>query len=252
MPTSFETVTELPGHQASAEQLSMIHTRYRLALEHCEGKDVLEAACGPGRGLGYLARRARSVVGGDLTPELVRLAEAHYRGRLRVLELDAQALPFPDASFDVIILFEALYYLPRVDAFLSEARRVLRPGGKLLLCAPNPEWPEFNPSPLSRRYHSAAELKELLSAAGFEPSVLAGFRAAPGTVTGLVRRAAVSLGLVPRTMKGKALLKRLFYGRLSRLGPELDDSAPVEPLVPAPPGPVAGYKVLYAVAAKRA
>lgn len=251
----FSTITELPGNLASAEQLSMIHTRYRLAAEACADMDVLEAACGPGRALGYLACRVNSIVGGDLTASLVDKANRHYAGRIKIVQMDAQAMPWGDRSFDAVILYEALYYLPSVDAFLQEARRVLRPGGLLLLCAPNCEWAEFNPSPFSRKYHSASELRRLLEDAGFSTEIRAGFRVAHDTWVGKIvaaaRRVAVALGLVPKTMKGKALLKRIFYGRLAELGPEIDTTAPIGELCPVGSGPVENYKVLYAIAKLR-
>lgn len=248
----YSIITELPGNRAHAEQLSMIHTRYKWAGDQSAGKEVLEVACGPGRGLGYLASRAKSVAGGDITPSLVAAAQRHYEGRIPVSVFDAQALPFPDASFDLVLLFEALYYLPDAPRFLAEARRVLRPGGRLLLSAPNPEWADFNPSPFSVRYYDADELRALLDAAGFNAEISAAFPAAAGgagaKAVSALRRAAVSLGIVPKSMGGKAWLKRLFYGRLAELAAEIDTSAPTAPLVPVPPGRMDGYKMLYATA----
>lgn len=252
MSADFTTVTELAGHQAHAEQLSMIHTRYALARERCADKDVLEAACGPGRGLGYLARTARSVTAGDLTPALVEAARRHYGERVTLSVFDAQRLPFPDATFDLVLLFEAFYYLPEPERFLAEARRVLRPRGELILSMPNPEWNGFNRSPYSVRYFSADELRDFLTANGFSAVVKGGFAAAPrgplGLAVAAVRKAAVGLGVVPKTMAGKAWLKRAFYGPLAELGPELDASAPVEALADAPPGPLPGFKMIYALA----
>lgn len=248
MSADFSIITELPGNRAHAEQLSMIHTRYKWAGDLAAGRDLLEVACGPGRGLGYLAKRARSVTGGDITPALVEASNAHYRGEPKAVVLDAQALPFPAASFDLVLLFEALYYLPKPEAFLSEARRVLRPGGRLLISCPNPEWSDFNPSPFSVRYFTAAELRASLAGAGFEPDIRAAFAAG----SSYLRRAAVSLGLVPKSMRGKALLKRIFYGTLAELGPEIDASVPTGELVPVGTGPVPNFKMLYADAAIRA
>lgn len=254
MSADFTTVTELSGHQAHAEQLSMIHTRYALARERCAGKDVLEAACGPGRGLGYLAQKARSVTAGDLTRALVEAARAHYGERVKLSVFDAQKLPFPDGSFDLVLLYEAFYYLPEPGAFLAEARRVLRPGGELILSMPNPEWDGFNRSPYSVDYYSADELRDLLTVNGFSAVIKCGFAAAPRSPLGLavaaVRKAAVGLGVVPKTMKGKAWLKRAFYGPLAELGPELDASAPVETLADAPAGPLPGFKMIYALATR--
>lgn len=254
MSADFTTVTELAGHQAHAEQLSMIHTRYALARERCAGKDVLEAACGPGRGLGCLAQKARSVTAGDLTPALVEAARSHYGDRVKLSVFDAQKLPFADASFDLVLLYEAFYYLSEPETFLAEARRVLRPGGELILSMPNPEWDGFNRSPFSVAYFSADELRNLLTVNGFSTVIKCGFAASArgplGLAVAAVRKAAVGLGVVPKTMKGKAWLKRAFYGPLAELGPELDATAPLEPLVDAPSGAIPGFKMIYALATR--
>lgn len=257
MPPDFTQVTELPGNRASAEQLEMIHTRYAWARSHAAGQEVLEAACGPGRGLGYLLRGgAREVVGLDYERALVEMGNAHHRGRIKIVEGDASALPFAGESFGLVILFEAIYYLPDAGRFVAEAKRVLKTGGRLLICSANKEWSGFNPSPFSVRYYSALELRDLLAGHGLWTELKAGFpaderRGLRGAAVSVVRRAAVGLGLVPKTMKGKALLKRLFYGRLASLGPEIDDSVPVRPLDPVTAFPVTGFKVLYALGVKR-
>ena len=119
---------------------------------------------------------------------------------------------------------------------------------------PNPEWDGFNRSPYSVGYFTADELRNLLSVNGFSVVIKCGFAAAPrgplGLAVAAVRKAAVGLGVVPKTMKGKTWLKRAFYGPLAELGPELDTTAPVEPLVDAAPGPIPGYKMLYALATR--
>ena len=252
----YSLITEIPGNRASAEQLDMIHTRYALAATFAKNRDVLEAAAGPGRGLGFLAYSAKSVTGGDIMDSLVKMAQAHYAGnrKVKVLAFDAQSLPFPDSSFDLVIMFEAVYYLPDAGKFIAEAGRVLRPGGTLLVCSVNREWSDFNPSPFSTRYYTARELEAMLSQAGFKAEIRAGFEATAKTPlqkgVSLVKRLAVKFGLIPKSMKGKAWLKRLFYGKLGELGPEIDDSVPVHPLVRITAFPVTSYKVLYAIGTK--
>lgn len=252
MSVDFSTVTETAGNQASSEQLRMIHTRYRLAYDLCDGRDVLEVACGPGRALGFLSTRAKSVTGGDYTRALVEAANRHYLGRVPVMELDAQELPFSEGSFDMVILFEAIYYLPEAPRFVKEAWRVLRAGGILLLCTVNSEWKDFNPSPFSVRYYEADALRRLLSGAGFEVEMRGGFLTRPSSILGhaasALKRAAVGAGLMPKTMAGKAALKRLFFGPLKPLGFEIDTTVPVEPLIPIGAGRIEDYKVLYAIA----
>ena len=143
--------------------------------------------------------------------------------------------------------------MPEPERFFSEARRVLRPGGVLIVVSVNPEWGGFNPSPFSVRYLSAMELADALRDAGLEPEIQTAFPDNPDTlkrrIVGLARKIAVALHLIPKTMRGKELLKRLFYGRLLPISRELTEGcAPVEPLHDPPPGddPIRSFKVLYA------
>jgi SAM-dependent methyltransferase len=223
----YATVTEQPGQLASRLQLEMMAARYAWAQGHCVYKDVLEVACGSGPGLGALSEVARRVEAGDIDRANLEAAARTYASdsKVRIQLLDAQRLPYPDASFDTILLFEAIYYLPDPGRFFAEARRVLRPGGSLLIATVNREWSGFNASPFHVRYYSAAELRERLVAAEFAVDLQAGFPETLGALsqlTSMVRRIAVSLGLLPRTMAGKAFLKRLFYGTLEPIPARLD------------------------------
>ncbi|OFW11080.1 MAG: hypothetical protein A3H27_05060 [Acidobacteria bacterium RIFCSPLOWO2_02_FULL_59_13] len=253
----YTTVTEVVGDRITREALSMLYTRYETAAAFSGGKAVLEVACGAGQGLGYLAKQAVRVVGGDYTERLLRLADRHYEGRIPLVRLDAHRLPFRNQSFDVIVLYEAIYYLVEPLDFLEECRRVLRGRGVLLISTVNREWGEFNPSPLSVRYPTARELRQLLTPRGFVTELFAAFPvsrdSAWAQIVGLLKRAAVSWGLIPKTMKGKELLKRLFLGRLAPTPPEVfDGMAELHPLVPiTDTSVVSDYKVLYAIGTLR-
>ena len=115
----FSELTEVPGAGATAEQLEMLRTRYRLAADLAAGQDVLEAAGGAGMGLGLLARTARRVVGGDFTMSLLRRAAAHHGSRIPLIRFDAQRLPFRNEAHDVVVLYEAIYYLPDAVRFVA-------------------------------------------------------------------------------------------------------------------------------------
>lgn len=252
-PDDYSTVTEVPGNLITLEALEMLRARYGQAARLGEGKDVLEVACGAGMGLGWLQARARRVVGGDFTDALLRQAQRQYGSRVPLLRLDAHALPFLSRSFDLVILYEAAYYLRRPDLFVAESRRVLREGGLLLVCTVNREWPAFNPSPHSWRYLSAAELRDLLEAQGYEVDLFGAFPVrAPSRrarVVALIKPVAVALGVVPRTMKGKQWLKRVFLGRLVAV-PAALSAGTATPGVLVPligRAPVTSYKVLYAI-----
>ena len=254
----YATVTELPGHGATLEQLSMIHTRYRFAAELARDRDVLELACGPGIALGYLQTVARRVVGGDVDGQLVEAASRHYGSRVEVHQIDAQIIPYDDRSFDVILLLEAIYYLPDARKFISEAQRVLRPDGAIMICSANRERPDFNPSPYTHQYFSAAELQRLLLDSGFRVEL---YGAYPLATAGLklrvlktVRQVAVKLHLVPKTMAWKIWLKRVLYGTLAPIPAEISvDQRQCAELVPLDGAtPVRGYKVIYAVGRRAA
>jgi malonyl-CoA O-methyltransferase len=98
---------------------------------------MLDAGCGPGRAVAAMRQRFRKaqVVAMDLAEGM--LAETRRHGGwwrpLPCVQGDLMALPFADASFDLVFSSLALQWCEDLDAALDECRRVLRPGGLLLL-----------------------------------------------------------------------------------------------------------------------
>ncbi|MDE2080558.1 MAG: methyltransferase domain-containing protein [Burkholderiales bacterium] len=120
-------------------RLEHLH-RYAWSRRLVADKDVLDLASGEGYGSCMLAEAgARSVVGVDLSAEVVAHARQAYGGRpgLRFLQGDAAAVPLADRSVDVVVSFETLEHHDRHEAMLSEIRRVLRPQGLLVMSSPN-------------------------------------------------------------------------------------------------------------------
>lgn len=112
--------------------------RYFLAREACRGRDVLDLACGEGYGSALMAQTARSVVGVDVSAEAIAFAQEGYlRDNLRFLLGDGRQIPIADASVDVVASFETLEHLYEQEQLLAEFRRVLRPGGLLLISTPD-------------------------------------------------------------------------------------------------------------------
>jgi ubiquinone/menaquinone biosynthesis C-methylase UbiE len=99
------------------------------------GRNVLEVSCGHGGGASYLTRMMgpSQYVGLDLNPQGIHFCRArHSIDNLTFINGDAEALPFPSGSFDVVVNVEASHCYPRFARFLQEVHRVLRPQGHLL------------------------------------------------------------------------------------------------------------------------
>lgn len=98
-------------------------------------KTILDAGCGTGWILRNLGNPAKNV-GVDLAPEAIDFC--HRRGLGNVQNADISALPFDDAVFDVVICSSVIYHqwVKDIDGALRELRRVLRPGGLLLMNVP--------------------------------------------------------------------------------------------------------------------
>jgi len=213
-------------------------------------------ACGGGMGLGYLAKVAEKVVGGDIDRNILKYPLEYYKGRdkIEVKEFDAQNLPFEDKSFDVVILYEAIYYLPEPGKFVSEAHRVLKKDGVLLICTVNKDWADFNPSPYSTKYFSAPELYSLLKQAFSKVKLFGAFPASKKGIKNKaissIKRTATKFNLIPKTMKGKEIFKRIFFGKLLTLPAEIEDNESEY----SPPVVISGsylnyqYKVLFSEA----
>jgi ubiquinone/menaquinone biosynthesis C-methylase UbiE len=111
--------------------------------------DVLDIGCGTGRITIPAARRARSVTGFDLTEAMIGQAAQKARDegvQVRFEQGDMADLPFPDDSFDVVVSMLALMHVPPADhpRVFSEVRRVLRPGGRLVIGVKNAVFERFS------------------------------------------------------------------------------------------------------------
>ena len=261
-PPRFEELTETTGIPLTPEGASMMYTRYWYAAQLAEGRTVLELGCGAGQGFGLLSATAGSVIGGDVSLPLLRAGRSHYQDRFPLVQLSAESLPFRDQSVSLVLFFEASYYVLDMRSAFAEIARVLTPDGISLFVNANPQREDFIRSPRSAHYHTADEFRSEFNAVGMTATVCGAFEVEPGG-TGLLnqlvdkvvpigRRILEGLGLVPKTLQGRARLKRLLYRRLACVPAELrTDFAPVSPRIPVQTGPVNGYKVIYVTAEKK-
>lgn len=129
---------------------------------------ILDAGCGTGGVVRFL-RRYGQVVGLDYAPEALDPARAVLPGVL--VRGSVLALPFADETFDLVTSFDVLYHqgVPDEAPALHEVRRVLRPGGRLLLRLPAYEFlrSKHDRAVHTRRRYTAGTVGRLLQEAGF-------------------------------------------------------------------------------------
>ncbi len=151
-----------------------LHARVISALSRCpgpSGRPLLDAGCGTG---GLLARLVaafpeREVFGVDVTPEAVRRAQRKVP-KARLVIGSVSALPFQQGSFGAIASCDVLCHrLVDEAAALAEFRRVLAPGGTLVLNLPAHEWlrSAHDERVHNARRYSGARLRSVLGRAGF-------------------------------------------------------------------------------------
>jgi len=119
-----------PGERAAWDRL------LDLVIPRGRPLDALDAGCGTGFLSFELASRGHRVTGVDFAPAMIALARQKAAERhlaVRFEEADAEHLPFPSASFDLAISRHVLWTLPHPEAAIDEWKRVLRPGGRLVI-----------------------------------------------------------------------------------------------------------------------
>ena len=98
---------------------------------------VLEVGCGTGRWLADLGAHAGQAIGLDLSAGMLRQAQRRAASLL-LIRGRAGSLPFPTASFDLVYCVNAIHHFRWPRLFVSEARRLLRPGGRLAVVGTDP------------------------------------------------------------------------------------------------------------------
>jgi ubiquinone/menaquinone biosynthesis C-methylase UbiE len=138
---------------------------------------VLDVGCGDGRLTTFL--HANAVTAADVSPVALKRAARRLLGaEIVVLQPDAP-LPFVDGEFELVLCSETIEHVRDVQLFLSEIRRVLRPGGGLALTTPNHSRltamqmvlngfeSEFDPLSPHLRFFTRRSMTRLLDAMGF-------------------------------------------------------------------------------------
>jgi ubiquinone/menaquinone biosynthesis C-methylase UbiE len=151
--------------------------RFEQWLPASDGVELLDVGCGTGASFQIYRRRAKRYVGLDLSDRAIELARKKAPER-EWLVGDACRLPFADGTFDVVAFSSVLHHIPDFSRAVTEATRVIRPGGTVFAFDPN----VYHPGMLLLRHpRSPFYLREGVSAdeRPLRPSALrAAFQAA--------------------------------------------------------------------------
>jgi SAM-dependent methyltransferase len=202
---------------------------------------LLDAGCGTGFNLLALSGLGRAV-GVDLAPEAI--AFCRERG-VRAVRASLLALPFPDASFDAVTSFDAIYHAWVTDdrAAVAEMARVVRPGGVVLVRVPALRvlWGAHDAEVQSRHRYTRAELRALLEScalrverATYCNSILFPLLLGRRTLDRLLGREGSDVGFLPAPLEGVFRRALLAEAALVRRGFSLPVGASVTALARRP------------------
>jgi ubiquinone/menaquinone biosynthesis C-methylase UbiE len=124
-------------NEATVEHLH----RYAIAAEYVKGKVVLDIACGEGYGSSLLSKSASAVMGIDIDVKTVNDASKKYlANNLKFTHGRVEEIPAADNAFDVVVSFETLEHSSEHEKIFSELKRVLKPGGVLIISTPEKKY----------------------------------------------------------------------------------------------------------------
>jgi SAM-dependent methyltransferase len=150
----------------TARGIVAIHLkRYQFAAPYCDGKEVLDAACGVGYGSAEVARTAARVVGADVDAEAIAYARERYGAtNVEFVVADLLEPPFEDRSFDIVVSFETVEHLREPATFVAHVARMLRDDGAFLVSTPHAERTTTRPdNPFHEIEFSRADFERLLA-----------------------------------------------------------------------------------------
>ncbi len=111
--------------------------RFEFASHFVKNKMVVDCACGIGAGARLFAKTSARVQAFDLSAEAIATSAKDASNKLTFTVSDACHLPLPGASADVYVSLETIEHLPDDEKFLTEVKRVLKPGGTFICSTPN-------------------------------------------------------------------------------------------------------------------
>lgn len=175
-PVNYDVIAPKYDARYAQNPLEGVLRELRALVSNRETHDVLEVGCGTGHWVVELQPLVRRIIGLDYSFGM--LEQAHVQSsQLLLTNGDANFLPFPSASFDLVLSLNALQHYTDQRAFITEARRLLRSGGALAIVNLDPHigrdrWYLYDyfdgvKAADLRRFPSSGTLLDWMLAAGF-------------------------------------------------------------------------------------
>lgn len=247
--------TEKPGEFFPVETQSIIRDRYEFAASVCQNLKTLEIGAGSGMGVKYLSEHVSRLTCLEYSAENYAMLSAQQNANVEIHHGDAHSMPFSDGEHEAIIALAMIYYL-QLEPFLSEARRVLAPRGKLFFCSSNKDVPGFVPALHTTRYYSVPELAQHLSNAGFRAEFYGAFPVSEQPLQVRKLKAVIKdsvKSLIRILPMGDRIWSRMRQSTLKDVQPLPDDVAQMqaydgERQSLSPSSPDTSHRVIYVVA----
>lgn len=123
-------------------EVSFVYERHKFtyffATQYVENKQVLDVGCGTGYGCKILAEKAYFVYGIDYNFDALKYCREFFSApNICYSQMDSNCLSFGKSSFDVEVTFQVIEHMSDVNAFLRELKRVVKPGGYIIISTPN-------------------------------------------------------------------------------------------------------------------
>ncbi len=124
--------------QENTYRTLLIDSAMEVLVSDCSGKLVLDAGCGNGYYSNWLKKRGAKVIGVDGSAEMIKIAKQKYPDiKFEVQDLMDKS-NFKDSSFDLVLANMLLMHMQKIDTFLADAKRLLKPGGHLIFSVLHP------------------------------------------------------------------------------------------------------------------
>ena len=213
----FFNLTEIPGDNVPEEQFQRINKRYQLIKQIGANQKILEIACGPGIAAKALNETASKYIGLDIDPRLIDIAKKN-NPNIEFINNNFEKIDesFFKEKFDIIFIYEAIYYIKDLKNFFSKVYNLLKKSGFFIICNPNKNLIDFNPSAKSYEYPDLNNIKELIGKNFTIEDCLGDISVKDVSLRQKFLRPlkffAKKFNLIPNDMRNKTFLKKFFFG----------------------------------------